>query len=469
MLVAFLCFLVVLFAGLFFHSRRSLLKLAASKRKYSMIQKFFSTAVTDIEDDLEQERRNTARFVKILETIHDGVAIMDRDSNIKYANPALWKLYDIPADRMKQYMNKSWVDLHSPRGQDQIRSEVLPALAAKGMWRGESDVRTAGGAVIRAELYISAIQDGYIGFIRDVTDRHRAESDREKLLAQLHQLQKSEAVERVLKALIREFSNGLCSVYGYSCMMMNDLPEQSETYDSARKIFEAGRKMQSVLEQARLLTGTQVPALAQVMNMQDVIHGVEGELRSRIALPFRIDIGIESPFLNLCCDKNHVSQLLFHVLANAIENGAPRDPVELKIAEYEDEDGVIQDTQGQTVYRVDERDGDGSVTLRYGRYDAQLRYARIAARNRGAGICRDIMDHVLDPFFSAGAAMHRKGLGLSIVKSILRQSRGYLLIDSRMDSGTEVTILLPLHGGVRAEGGSLPAIKAAPPEGRAPA
>jgi PAS domain S-box-containing protein len=72
------------------------------------------------------------------------------------------------------------------------------------------------------------------------------------------------------------------------------------------------------------------------------------------------------------------------------------------------------------------------------------RYVRISVRDTGVGMAPDVLQRALDPFFTTKPIGQGTGLGLSMVYGFVKQSRGYLHIDSRPDGGTSVDILLPL-------------------------
>ena len=234
-------------------TKKKLAHLQRKSKKENSVQKTFTQAVAGIEATLEQEKSNSARLLHALETIQDGVALMDRKGALQYANAALWKLYAIPPANRKSYMNVSWLNLHSPKGQDDILTKVLPILEKSNVWIGENNVLAQDGKLIRAELYISKARDGYIGFIRDVSDRYKAEKENTQLSLQLQQLQKFEAIERIVRSVIHDFSNGLSAVIGLSEILCEDLPDNSYVQNYSTKICTAGLQMQATLEKAKFL------------------------------------------------------------------------------------------------------------------------------------------------------------------------------------------------------------------------
>ena len=72
---------------------------------------------------------------------------------------------------------------------------------------------------------------------------------------------------------------------------------------------------------------------------------------------------------------------------------------------------------------------------------------RIAVRDNGEGISRDIQEKIFDPFFTTRATGSGMGLGLSIVDRIVRGFGGYIKVDSVPDKGACFTVFLPAHQG----------------------
>jgi PAS domain S-box-containing protein len=74
-------------------------------------------------------------------------------------------------------------------------------------------------------------------------------------------------------------------------------------------------------------------------------------------------------------------------------------------------------------------------------------FVRIAVRDNGEGISRDIQEKIFDPFFTTRAAGSGMGLGLSIVDRIIRSFGGYIKVDSAKDKGACFTVFLPAYQG----------------------
>ena len=78
-------------------------------------------------------------------------------------------------------------------------------------------------------------------------------------------------------------------------------------------------------------------------------------------------------------------------------------------------------------------------------------YVRIDIVDTGSGIAPEIIDRIFEPFFSTKPVGAGTGLGLATVYGIVKQSGGYVAIDSNWGPGTTFSIYLPRYAG---EGGA---------------
>jgi signal transduction histidine kinase len=110
----------------------------------------------------------------------------------------------------------------------------------------------------------------------------------------------------------------------------------------------------------------------------------------------------------LRCDADQLQQALVALLVNAVE-AMPN---------------------GGTL-RVSAKHADGSVVL--------------SIVDTGIGIPKEVMPHILEPFFSSKEQDGAVGLGLSVVYGIVQHHQGHIEVDSEIGQGTTFRIILPLH------------------------
>lgn len=72
-------------------------------------------------------------------------------------------------------------------------------------------------------------------------------------------------------------------------------------------------------------------------------------------------------------------------------------------------------------------------------------FLALAVTDTGMGMKPEILEHVFEPFFTTKAPGKGNGLGLSMVYGFVRQSGGHVLVESRLDQGTRIEMMLPLR------------------------
>ena len=380
-----------------------------------------------------------------VDAAQDGIALMDQQGRIQYANRALWKLYAIEQQEQAKFLFQPWPNLHSHHGQKEIQDHVLPELEKNGYWFGETDLKIHSGAMLRAELSIRRADDGtFIGIVRDVSERYKRRLERENLLAQLYQSQKAEAIGRVLRGLVHDFNNTLSAMGGYAELLLEDLERQSEQHGYALRIFQASQQTRRILDQARMLLPNSKPGKDQrsdiAKELKDIIHDYQWDKKKAAALTCDFNLFKAETLL----DVKKLHSLVLHLLENAFEacktDGSGR--VTLALNDYNPGDKGSPRYQSHAPSPQIDRISDGATRLSFGIYNPDYNYVELSVKDNGCGIPFAVMEYIFDPFFTTKKADESTGMGMSIVQSVLKQGEGYMIIDTDEKKGTEITVLL---------------------------
>ena len=427
-------------------TKRSLIRAEDKIKRFSVLQKSFTSAVAGMEENLESEKIHAARMLHALENLTVGVAILDLDGRVQYCNSALWRVYGIDFSLKDNYLRKPWLKFHTEKGQEQIRRYVQPEIERKGYWHGDTDLMRQDGVLIRANMFISGNDEGFIGFVRDISEQYNAEGEVKKLQAALQHFQKSDAVERVLRALIHEFNNGLSSIIGFSEMLSEDLSKGSSEYHYADRINNTGRQLHGLIENARLLLPSSRTDSNVHADIIKVLATTTGEIARNVSIPYKIRQDVEVSDALVACDAYRLGQTIYHIIENAIEADGNRNEITVSVKSHVHVAGKIH-APPDRMLQFHEITEEGMVRLCYGMYDPQRSYIRLQVRDQGKGIPSAIIDNIFDPFFTSKNNKRKSaGLGMAIVRAFVRQYSGYVLIESVVDKGTLVDILLPVRG-----------------------
>ncbi|WP_030174182.1 ATP-binding protein [Spirillospora albida] len=268
------------------------------------------------------------------------------------------------------------------------------------------------------------LEDGRVfidGITTDVTERHRIEQQREKLLAQqreqVERLRTVDAMKDELMALVtHELRNPISSIYGYAELLLDaGLTGQQRTFAEVigRKTTHLRRLVDDLLDLARLSAGhvSIDPRLTSLTNLlQEAVSDHRAAAEAQ-----RLDLGTDlAPALHAVADPVRVRQMIDNLLSNAIK--------------YTPAGGLV------------------TVTARPGTGDAEGTVV-ISVADTGIGIPLDQYDQLFTRFFRATTAKEAgikgTGLGLAITRAIITAHDGTITAAPNPGGGTVFTVRLP--------------------------
>lgn len=259
-----------------------------------------------------------------------------------------------------------------------------------------------------------------VAVMRDVTDRKHQEYALEAARAAAERADASKS--QFLATMSHELRTPLNAIIGFSEMIVH---EDTMQIDAARR-----------KEYAQLINDSGQHLLAVVNGILDMSKMESGTFE---IAPEPFD---PQPALINCCNL---------LALKARDNG-----IDLVTIAPDDLPRIVADPRAfkqivlnlvSNAIKFTERGGSVTVSARMERENLVLR-----VRDTGVGIAADDLKRIGDPFFQAGKTYQRRyegtGLGLSIVKSLVILHGGEMSLDSKLDEGTTVTVVLPLQPAV---------------------
>jgi nitrogen-specific signal transduction histidine kinase/CheY-like chemotaxis protein len=240
--------------------------------------------------------------------------------------------------------------------------------------------------------------DGRVWLVVDVTERRKM-SDR------LQQIDRIETLGKVAGDTAHDFANILSTIRTHAHLL--DKRHNEDAGESLEAIGNAVEFGASLTD--RLLAFARKQSLTpELVDLNTLIEGMADLVEIGLKPKVQLTISLPSKPLHVRADPGQLESALFNLLLNA--NNA-----------------------------IEEK-GNISVTL--DKHDTNQ--ARIQIVDDGQGMASDVLDHAIEPFFTTREAEGGTGLGLSIVYGFIRQTGGYLNIESEVDQGTQIEVLLPL-------------------------
>jgi PAS domain S-box-containing protein len=258
-----------------------------------------------------------------------------------------------------------------------------------------------------------------IGVVRDITRRKRAEEEKLALEQQFLHAQKMEAVGRLAGGIAHDFNNILMVIRSYAEIMQISLPDDPSIQKSLNSILQAADRAARLTGQMLAFSRKQVLSPVPLV-LSGAVADSARMLRRLIGEDIELKVVTESTW-TVRADPDRISQVLMNLSVNsrdAMPNG-----------------GTL------TVTTMNVTVGEGSTLEHSGVPPGD--YAAVSVADTGTGITKDVQERMFEPFFTTKNVGKGTGLGLSTVYGIVRQSGGYLTVDSEPGRGATFTIYLP--------------------------
>ncbi|MCI0489111.1 MAG: PAS domain S-box protein [Blastocatellia bacterium] len=373
----------------------------------------------------EALRESEERYRIVAETATDVIITIDEESRILFVNRAVDKVFGYSS----QELLGQQLTILMPEYLRQVHRAGIKRYLDTGerhiTWEGvELPGLHKTGKEISLEIsFAEFIKEGhqfFIGVIRDVTDRKRAEEalriKNEEMVAmsqQLWQAAKLATMGELAASIAHELNNPLSSVSLRVESLLEEVPPASPQYQDLQIIEQELERMSDLV--ANLLqfvrrSHTQISTLDLREEINNTLQLIDNHLRNRRITVVR-EFASEVPMIH--ADRQQLRQLLLNLISNA-SDAMP-------------EGGTLTIS-----LRVVNREGEKNVSL------------EIA--DSGCGISPEDMPRLMEPFYTTKPEGKGTGLGLSICRRIIQDHKGEIDIMSEAGRGTTVRITLPVNG-----------------------
>jgi signal transduction histidine kinase/DNA-binding response OmpR family regulator len=304
---------------------------------------------------------------------------------------------------------------------DPANLEYLRAFVAGGYRLTEADSNEVGRDG-RPRYFVNnlfgIVQDGRLvrawGSQRDVTERRLT-------LERLQQAQRMESVGKLAGGIAHEVNNMMSVVLGCSEFVLarGDLP--SDVRVDIELMREAAERSAAIT--AQLLAFSRRQVLQPVpLDLNTVIRDLEPVLRRTLGDTIVLELRL-APLGAVLADRGRLQQVLLNLILNA-RDAMPRGG------------RVVVETSPVGL-------GEGEASLHHEVGSRAGPFALLAVGDNGVGMDRETASHVFEPFFTTKEVGKGTGLGLSTVYGIVKQSDGYVWVESEPGQGTTFRIYLP--------------------------
>ncbi|HVW75840.1 MAG TPA: ATP-binding protein [Rhizomicrobium sp.] len=306
-------------------------------------------------------------------------------------------------------------------GQVLLRAVTEPQERRIARYAGLILLVTMGALVIAVLGFSQAALSRRAQELARVNSRLQEEmEERRKTEEALRQSHKMEAIGQLSGGIAHDFNNLIMIVKGNLRLLRRKLGAEAEHVATYFASADEALDRAAHLTQRILAFSRRQPLTPQRVNLSTLAQGLSELVRHSVGEKVEITMRLTASWSTLC-DINQMENVLLNLAINArdaMPNGGHL-VVETRNAPLKQ---APADVEGEFV------PGD---------------YVALAVIDTGIGMSDDVRRRAVDPFFTTKPQGKGTGLGLSMTFGFVRQSGGYLVIDSAPGKGTAITILMP--------------------------
>ncbi|HEY0436362.1 MAG TPA: ATP-binding protein, partial [Phenylobacterium sp.] len=278
------------------------------------------------------------------------------------------------------------------------------------------EVRMAADPTRVSHLYLSRSDGGWVAYLVDVSAQKQIE-------LQLAQSQKMQAIGQLAGGVAHDFNNLLTAIFMQLDVLATRHPVGDPSYEGLNEIKQTSTRAADLVRKLLAFSRKQT-VQREILDLGELISEFEVLLRRVLYEDVKLttDYGRNLPMVR--ADRGQLETAVMNLAVNA-------------------RDAVRAHGGGQVRIRTARVTQEQAQAMGYA--VAQGDQALIEVSDDGPGIAPDVIDKIFDPFFTTKPVGEGTGLGLATVYGIVKQSDGWIAVDSKMGEGTAFRIFLPVH------------------------
>ena len=379
------------------------------------------TVVRDLTPEREWQaalRLSEQRFQRFFEDAPVGIALLDEKARIVECNRTFGAMVDGSLDSLR---GRPLLELVAPRHREAAETRLSEALAGRADPK-PFEVRLAGAAhEIVASLLVSRFEQaqgqpaGLILHALDTTEAKRLE-------VQFAQSQKMQAVGQLAGGIAHDFNNLLTAMIGFCDLLLLRHRPGDQSFADIMQIKQNANRAANLVRQL-LAFSRQQTLQPKVLNITDVLAELSHLLQRLIGENITLKMAHGRDLGLVRVDQGQLEQVIINLAVNA------RDAMP--------QGGELTIRTANVAREVAAREGVEIMPAGH--------YVLIEVIDTGQGISREVIGRIFEPFFSTKEVGSGTGLGLSTVYGIVKQTGGFVFVESDSGKGARFKIYLPRH------------------------
>lgn len=372
--------------------------------------------VHDLTSEREMRRALKAsedRFKRFYDEAPLGIVLVNKDGLIEECNA---QFAEMIGKKQQDFENKHFKLLISEADRDAVTSALKEMQTGDRMAESmEVALYAADESSINAQLHARRFSDGgsiVLHFI-DITERKSLEQ-------QFVQSQKMQAVGQLAGGIAHDFNNLLTAIIGFCDLLLLRHRAGDPSFADIMQIKQNSNRAANLVGQ--LLAFSRQQTLRQrVHDITDILTELSHLLRRLLGANIELEMKHGDNLGLVKVDEGQMEQVLINLAVNARDAMEGGGKLSITTENF---------TNRKAKKMLEEKMPAGHWIL-------------IKVTDTGCGIEKENLEHILEPFFTTKGVGEGTGLGLATVHGIIRQSGGYLDIDTEVGKGTTFLIYLP--------------------------
>ncbi len=355
-------------------------------------------------------------FRLIGENAADMIAVVDVNEHRLYNSPSYQRFLGYTPEELES--TSTFEQIH-PDDRQKV-ADAAKAAQHSGLGRRvEYRFRHKDGRWLVLESTASVVRNSN-GEVEKLVIVNRDITERKQLEEQLSLSQRLDAIGRLSGGVAHDFNNLLGVIIGYSEALQQRMGPDDPHREAVDEIRNAGERAASLTQQLLAFSRRQVLE-PTVLDLNTIVVDVEKMLGRLIGEDIRLELALSQQIGKVKADRTQIEQVLLNLAVNA-RDAMPRG--------------------GKLIIETADAELD-EASVKRRPYIVPGHYVLLKVSDTGCGMDAALQSRIFEPFFTTKGKGKGTGLGLATVYGVIKQSGGYILVESEVGKGSVFEIYLP--------------------------
>jgi two-component system, cell cycle sensor histidine kinase and response regulator CckA len=370
------------------------------------------------DQDNDPQSAAEIRFMRFFHHTPMAIATVDRDGGVVRTNPRFAQLFR--GARNAEGEDRSILAIVAERNRPALEAAIRAAATGKA-GIAPVDAILAGETERYADFYVTAVeeserdQEAAIVYALDTTAQRELE-------AKITQTQKMDLVERLAGGVAHDLNNNLNAIILASDFLINAHKPTDPSFKDIMEIKQSSNRAARLVKHLVAFSRKQTLRL-EVLDLGELFSDLKSMLNRTIGEKINLNVVDGRDLWPVKVDSTQFEQVILNLAVNARDAMPDGGRLTLRTSNISAKDCARYHAKGMPA----------------------ADYVLVEVTDTGTGIPEAIRDKIFEPFFTTKDVGKGTGLGLSTVYGTIKQTGGFVYVDSAEGQGTTFRIFLQRH------------------------